>query len=74
MPHMYLLDADFWDNHVWIASSMVSALLVLISTVADRRRQKRTRIDDVGFMPWTGITVISVLAMVITAAFAIKAG
>ena len=74
MPHMYLLDADFWDNHVWIASSMVSALLVLISTVADRRRQKRKRIDDVGFMPWTGITVISVLAMVITAAFAIKAG
>ena len=74
MPHMYLLDTDFWDNHVWIASSMVSALLVLISTVADRRRQKRKRIDDVGFMPWTGITVISVLAMVITAAFAIKAG
>ena len=74
MRDMYLLDADFWDNHVWIASSMMSALLVLISTVADRRRQKRTRIDDVGFMPWTGITVISVLAMVITAAFAIKAG
>ena len=74
MPHMYLLDADFWDNHVWIASSMVSALLVMISTVADRRRQKRKRIDDVGFMPWTGITVISVLATVITAAFAIKVG
>ena len=74
MRDMYLLDADFWDNHVWIASSMMSALLVLVSTVADRRRQKRKRIDDVGFMPWTGITVISVLAMVITVAFAIKAG
>ena len=74
MRDMYLLDADFWDNHVWIASSMVSALLVLISTVADRRRQTRKRIDDVGFMPWTGITVMSVLATVITAAFAIKAG
>jgi hypothetical protein len=74
MPCMNFFNATFWDNHFWLASSVLSALLVLVSTLADGRRQKRKRIEDVGFMPWTGITVISVLATVITAAFAIKAG
>jgi hypothetical protein len=52
--------------------SAASALLVLISSVADRRRHKRTKLDQVGIMPWTGITVFSVLITVLAAALAIK--
>ncbi len=51
---------------------MMSALVVLVSSLADRRRHNRANIDDVGFMPWTAITVFSVLATVLTAALAIK--
>jgi hypothetical protein len=71
---MSLFNAAFANDHLWTTISALSAGLVLLSSIADRRRQKRRRIDDVGFMPWTGITVFSVLATVITAAFAIKAG
>jgi len=45
---------------------------VLVSSLADRRRHNRMNIEDVGFMPWTTITVFSVLAMVLSVALAIK--
>jgi hypothetical protein len=61
-----------WQDHFWTALSAASALLVLISSVADRRRHKRTKLDQVGIMPWTGITVFSVLMTVLAAALAIK--
>ncbi len=51
---------------------MLSGVLVAVSSVADRRRSRRSNIDDVGFMPWTAITVISVLATVVAAALALK--
>jgi hypothetical protein len=50
----------------------MSASVVLVSSMADRRRHNRASIDDVGFMPWTAITVFSVLATVLSAALAIK--
>ena len=52
--------------------AVLSGLLVLVSSLADRRRHRRTNIENVGFMPWTAITVFSVLATVIAAALAIK--
>lgn len=61
-----------WRDHFWTALSLILALLVLISSLADRRRHKRTNIDNVGFMPWTAITVFSVLGTVLSAALAIK--
>jgi hypothetical protein len=64
--------ATFWDNHLWLGTAIVSGVVVLISSVADRRRHRRTNMEDVGFMPWTAITVFSVLATVIAAALAIK--
>lgn len=64
---------DFiWRDHFWTALSLTLALLVLISSLADRRRHKRSNIDKVGFMPWTAITVFSVLGTVLSAALAIK--
>jgi hypothetical protein len=74
MAAMSMLTILFWSNHFWAGISGASGLMVVISAVADRRRSRRNDIEDVGFMPWTAITVISVLAMVLTAALAIKAG
>ena len=51
---------------------MIFASVVLVSSLADRRRHNRMNIEDVGFMPWTAITVFSVLAMVLSVALAIK--
>lgn len=61
-----------WQDHFWTALSAASALLVLVSSVADRRRHKRIKLDQVGIIPWTGITVFSVLITVLAAALAIK--
>lgn len=63
---------SIWQEHFWAGLSLLSALLVLISSVADRRRHKRTKLDNVGIMPWTSITVFSVLMTVLAAALAIK--
>lgn len=61
-----------WQDHLWMASSVIFASVVLVSSLADRRRHNRMNIEDVGFMPWTAITVFSVLAMVLSVALAIK--
>ncbi len=69
---MHGFEQFIWHDHLWTAASMLSAVVVLISSLADRRRHNRTHMDDVGFMPWTAITVFSVLATVLSAALAIK--
>jgi hypothetical protein len=61
-----------WQDHFWAGLSVASASLVLISSIADRRRHRRTKLDQVGIMPWTAITVFSVLITVLAAALAIK--
>lgn len=61
-----------WQDHLWMISSAIFALVVLVSSLADRRRHNRMNIEDVEFMPRTAITVFSVLAMVLSAALAIK--
>lgn len=69
---MSIFTAAFGAKHLWGSISLLAATTVLVSSVADRRRQKRNRFDDVGFMPWTAITVLATLAAVIAAALAIK--
>ncbi|HEV7232935.1 MAG TPA: hypothetical protein VGN36_01725, partial [Sphingorhabdus sp.] len=59
-------------NHFWTGMSVLSGAIVLVSSLADRRRNRRRDINDVGFMPWTAITVFAVLATVVAAALAIK--
>ncbi len=63
---------DVLDNHFWEVAASCCAALVAISAFADRRRNRRMHLEDVGFMPWTGITVMSVLLTVVSIAFAIK--
>jgi hypothetical protein len=65
---------DFISAHFWSVLACFFASVVAVSSVADRRRHRRIRIEDVGFMPWTGITVFSVLAALLSIALAIKSG
>lgn len=60
------------DHVMWITIATLSALLVVVSAMADRRRGQRTRIENVGFMPWTAITVFAVMTTLLAIALAIK--
>jgi hypothetical protein len=66
--------ADQWENNFWVFSAIAMIALIIFSAVADRRRQHRKSIEDVGFMPWSAITVMAVLGALISIAFAIKSG
>lgn len=49
-----------------------AAVVTIVSIVADRRRQRRHDLEDVGLMPWTLLTVVGVLVTLFAMAFAIK--
>ena len=67
-------NALYWSNHFWTAMSVLSAFVVAASALADRRRTRRNNIEAVGFMPWTVITTMAVLATVLSVALALKGG
>ena len=73
MPPMILNDA-FWTEYSWTSIAIFAAVAVLVSSVADRRRQKRTKIENVGFIPWTLMTILSMLLTVVATALTIKTG
>jgi hypothetical protein len=72
MACMSLATTAFWTDHLWSGISLLAAMTVLGCSIADRKRQRRIRMDDVGFMPWTGITVLATLTAVVAAALALK--
>lgn len=63
---------NFWDNHFWSSISLFGVLCLVVSIFGERRRMKRRRIEDVGFMPWNDITVLSTLISLVAIALAIK--
>jgi hypothetical protein len=63
-----------WDFHIWAVVAVGSAIVAVISSVADRRRQRRKFLNNVGFMPWTAISLFSIGLTLISTALAIKAG
>ena len=63
-----------WDFHTWTVIAAVAAIVSVVSIFADRRRHRRTRIEQVGFMPWTGISVFAIMVTLMATALAIKAG
>lgn len=69
---MSLFTTAFLTKHAWGGISLLAAVTVFVSSVADKRRQRRNKFDDVGFMPWTAMTVMATLGTVIAAALAIK--
>jgi hypothetical protein len=72
MREMPTISALYLSNHLWTGAAILSAIIVLVSSLADRRRNRRRDINAVGFMPWTFITVLSLLATVVAAALALK--
>ena len=66
--------AELWAFHIWTVIAITGAIFSMISILADRRRHRRTRIEHVGFMPWTGISVFAIMVTLMSTALAIKAG
>lgn len=62
-----------WQVHLWTLAG-ASAALAALSSFADWKRQRRRDLDQVGFMPWTLLTVLGVLAALMFAAVALKIG
>ncbi len=56
-----------------LTTAGVSAVIIAaIAWVQDIRRVHRKNLDRVGFMPWTGIFLLAVLAAVVLIALAAK--
>lgn len=54
----------------WI-SALLCAAVAIGAGIADRKRQKRERIEAVGFMPWTAITVLAGILCFVSVLYAI---
>ncbi len=64
------MHAQHW---YWLAGG-IALLIAVVAGVADARRHRRNRLDDIGWMPWRGIQVASVFAMLAALILALKAG
>lgn len=72
---MHTLSLPFLFSHVGrlAASGLLVALIAAYAHWADRRRFRRTRLDAVGFMPWTTIFIMAMFAAVLLFGFAVRA-
>jgi hypothetical protein len=60
-------------NDFWIATGVALGVSV-IAGLADRRRNNRTNLEAVGFMPWPMILILSLILAGLFATLALKAG
>ncbi len=63
-----MLHQLYWNP--WAQIAFIAAFLALWAGIADWRRTKRRDINDVGFMPWTAISALSLLVAVLCSAIA----
>ncbi|WAC24349.1 hypothetical protein [Blastomonas sp. SL216] len=59
-------------HSLWGQLALVMSALAGTAAFADAQRMRRSDFDRVGFMPWTGIAMISVMVAVFATAFALK--
>jgi hypothetical protein len=64
------MKAQYW---YWVAGA-VALLMALLSGVAENRRSRRESLDDIGWVPWRGVQVVAVFAMLLILFFALKVG
>ncbi len=69
---MVQMAIDFWDNNIWAVVAVLAIIVAVISIWADMRRQKRKNLNDVGFMPWTLISFLSILMAFVATIFVIR--
>jgi len=58
------------QQQLW-GGAAAAVLLAIASGFGERRRRRRRDIDQVGFMPWTLIQVLAMLAAVILVSLAL---
>jgi hypothetical protein len=58
-------------NVIW-AGCAASLCIAGVSLIAERRRANRAELDAVGFMPWTFILIMSMIAAAVFAAVGLK--
>lgn len=46
-------------------TGMAAAVIAIGAWLGDRRRMRRTNLDNVGFMPWTAIFFVALLAAIV---------
>jgi hypothetical protein len=56
---------------LWTGAA-VSAGIAAWAAIADRRRARRTRLDEVGWVPWGGILLAALLVGAVCAGVALK--
>ncbi len=59
-------------HSLWGQLALVMSAVAGTAALADARRMRRSDFDRVGFMPWTGISMMAVMVAVFAAAFALK--
>ena len=65
-----LLDQDWIE---WLLlPGLACVLLAVVAWIGDRRRQRRSNPDAVGFMPWTAVFFWSLLAAVALLGLAVQ--
>lgn len=56
---------------LWLGAA-AAAVIAVVSGLGEHRRRKRKRIDDVGFVPWSLIQVMAMLAVAILVSLALN--
>jgi hypothetical protein len=59
------------QQQLW-GGAAVAVLLAMASGLGEHRRRRRRDMDRVGFMPWTLVQVLAMLAAVILASLALN--
>jgi len=61
------------QSTLWIAAASCVAVEGL-AVVSDRRRDRRTDLDRIGWVPWPLILILALIAAAVLAAVALKLG
>jgi hypothetical protein len=65
--------AMFAQHWYWWAGG-AALLVAILAGVAESRRLRRERLDDIGWVPWRGIQVAAFFAMLLVLILALKLG
>jgi len=58
-------------NVLWTLA-VVGLIFAAVGTLAERRRHKRRDLDQVGWVPWTAVTIVGLTVAAASFGFALK--
>ena len=64
------MQAQHW---YWVLGG-AALLIAIVAGVAESRRHRRDRLDDIGWVPWRGIQVVAVFTLIAAFILALKLG